>query len=129
MVYRSGLTTYCLYDPMEKILARLQPETSVLTISSQASEYGLSAVCLSAGLACITSMTYVDNRLMTSSLSDLELFDVFSDFDNHTCTFVPSTFCSKGRHLGEVPVIQHEVNIRQAKTRGIELDKDFIGTY
>jgi len=66
--------------------------------------------------------------LVSCSLADLEVLDLLTDLDNNTGTFVACAFCAHLRHLGQSPVVHHEMHIRHAESGGIELDEDIFGT-
>ena len=58
------------------------------------------------------------------SLADCKSLDVLSDSDDHSCTLVSCALDSHIGHLGQVPVIEHVVNVAEADSGGIELDED-----
>lgn len=91
----------------------------------QASEDHFGTVCLSGRIAVLASMAHVSDGLVSSSLSYLEVLDLITDLDNDTGTFVTSAFSTQLRHLWQSPIVHHEVNIRQTKASGVELDEAF----
>lgn len=70
-------------------------------------------------------MTHISDGLVASSLPDLEVLDLVTDLHNNAGTFVTSTFRPKLGHLWQVPVVHHEVDIRQTKSSGVEFDEAF----
>ena len=79
-------------------------------------------ICLSTHFTLIADMTDVQDWFEPSTLADFEILDSLSDFDNDTCPFVARTLGAQLTHLGQSPIVQHEVDVGQAKTCGIDLE-------
>lgn len=56
-----------------------------------------------------------------------EGLDGTPNFHNNTGSLVACTSGAESAHLGERPVVQHEMDIGMADAGCIELDEDFIG--
>ena len=98
-----------------------------LTIAHSSCEDSFSAIRLFARLTIFARMADVLDGLEPGTLADLVCLDVFAYFDDYSSSFVACTFCSHLSHLGQVPVVEHEMDIAEAKTGGIELDQDIVG--
>lgn len=64
--------------------------------------------------------------LVSRSLADLKVLDLLTNLDNNAGTFVAGAFCAQLGHLGQGPVVHHEMDIRHAEAGGIELDEDIF---
>lgn len=73
-------------------------------------------------------MAHVLHGLVTSSHTNLQSLDSFSDLDDDASSFMTSTLGSQFRHLGHTPVGSHKMDIGKAETGSIELDEDIFGT-
>lgn len=107
-----------------------------------ASEHDLRAVRLSAGFAVFTAVAHVLDGLVASSLTRLKLCDLVAHLDDNAGTLasiravacvilflsylVTSTLCTELGHLGQLPVVHHEVDIGEAQAGGVQLDEDLI---
>ncbi len=91
-----------------------------------AGEDGSCAVCFFAGFAVFAGVTDILNGLVSRSLAHFVVLDSIANLDNHARTLVSCTFSTEFGHLGEVPVIQHEMDVRKTETGSIELYKDLI---
>lgn len=99
------------------------------TIAEASSENGLLTVGLPARSAVIASVADILNWLETRTLANFVGLDSVANLDNHTCSFVARTLGSQVGHLGEVPIVQHEVDIAEAEARRVEFDQDIVGSY
>jgi len=66
--------------------------------------------------------------LVPCSLANLEVLDLLTNLDNNTGTLVACAFRAQLRHLGQSPVVHHEMDIGHAETGGIELDQNIFRT-
>lgn len=127
-MYLSGETTYSLYEPgpISLRVYRNAPQAHHLTISHQPGENCAPAISFLAISAGIASMTNIHNRLETCSLADLQMFDSFSNLDDHACTFVACTLSPELGHWWECPIMHHEVDIAHAESGRIKLDQNIF---
>lgn len=110
-----------------------------------ASKHGTSTVRLLARLAVFAGMAHILNRFVACPLADLVALDPITDFDDNACTLemrvslislfvlavasdlVACTLGAQLGHLGQFPVVQHEVHVGEAEACGVELDEDLVG--
>lgn len=98
------------------------------TITVETSENCLSTVALLVSAAQIAHPASVRNRLEACSLTDLEVFDLITDFDDDAGAFVASTNCSMLGHRTQAPVVHHKVEIAVADTGCVQLDEHVLWT-
>lgn len=99
------------------------------TITCQSGDDSLGAELVSSTLAVFTHVADILNRLESSSLTDLEVLDITADLDDHAGTFVACALGTHLGHLGQSPVVQHEVHIGHAETGCVELDETVARTW
>lgn len=88
--------------------------------------YAFGAVIVSARPTLVARPASVPHRLDARPLADFEILDPLADLDDDTCSFMACTERVEGGHGRQVEVVQHEMDIGHAQTRGIELDEDIL---
>lgn len=117
VVYRSGETTYCLYDPRKRhfqLVFSSVRSLCVLTVAKETCEDSFGAVLVSSALAVLTCVAHVLDGFKPGPLSNFHVLDLGAYFDNDSCALVSGTLSAYLGHLGECPVVQHKVDVGHA---------------
>lgn len=88
-----------------------QGEDVLLTIGNQTRKHALLTVIVFPGLAFRASVTDVCERLEACTLADFEILDGRANLDNDAGALMASTLSAEHRHLGQCPIVHHEMDI------------------
>tara|TARA_R110002060_G_scaffold67897_4_gene76557 strand:+ start:456 stop:755 length:300 start_codon:yes stop_codon:yes gene_type:complete len=91
--------------------------------------HSLLAIILPTLPALLTSTTDIQQRLDAPAITDFPVLDIGADFDDDAGALVPGAFGAECRHWRDVPVVQHEVDVRHAETGCVQLEEDLVGTW
>lgn len=83
----------------------------LLTICNQTSKHALLTIIVFPGLAFSASVADVCEGFEACALADLEVLDARANLDNDACTLMASTLGAEDRHLGQCPIVHHEMDV------------------
>lgn len=93
-----------------------QPSYLALTVSQATRKDSSGTILYSSRPALFTDTAGTVGRATAGTLANLIVLHVFPDLDDDPCTFMAGAFHSQFAHLGEFPIIHHEMHIGQAES-------------
>jgi hypothetical protein len=97
------------------------------TITVETSQNSLGAISLFAPSTFIAGSASICYGLEAGSLSNFEVLDPFTNFDDDTSALVSCAFGAICGHGAYAPIVQHEVDVAVADPRCVELQEDVFG--
>lgn len=71
-------------------------------------------------------MANIVNWLDASTIANLPALDIFANLYYYSSSLMTSTLDSELRHRWQAQIVQHEVHIRCAQSRGVEPDQQIV---
>lgn len=93
-----------------------QPCYLALTVSQATREDSFETILYSSRPAFFTDTAGTVGRAIRRTLPNLIVLHIFPDLDDHPRTFMAGALHSQVAHLGEFPMIHHEMHISQAES-------------